>query len=212
MPCCCGSTLNLCSRPVCGTLKFVQGADAPESGSLTNIHTLVLDYLDTTVTITQDQITGEGLFFNISNLNENYQYTGQIYNSKGELVEIRIGELTFDCIIFKTILSLNPDTPAPIPPALNIPGTVVIEAVVDQTLQISGTSEPVTGITEESNTIISNAFAGVRIIMIRGFLPIPGIDPGDGSNYFTKQLASDFITLSDPLTEGEFIRIQTIPQ
>ncbi len=212
MPCCCASVLNLCNRPVCGILKFIQGADAPESGSVTNIHTLVLDYLETTVTIVQDQIEGAGLFFNISNLNENYQYTGQIFNSKGELVLISVGELTYDCIKFKTILSLYPDQMAAQLPVLQIPGTVVIQAIVGEDPEITGTTELVTGIEDGSNTITSNAFVGVRVIIIRGFLPIPGIDPGDGSNFFTKLLASDFITLNEPLEPGEFLRIQTIPE
>lgn len=211
MPCCCVRVLNLCNVPVCGTLVIRQEATAPESG-VANIYTLVLDYLDTLIPITGLQTEGENIVFDISNLNENYQYTGQIFDSAGNKVNIVLesGGEGYDCIKFRTIISIN-SVSTTVPAVLDVPNTVVIEDVIGEEPVITGTTEIVTGLTDGSNTITSNAFIGVRVIVIRGNIPIPGIDPGDGSNYFTKTLNSDFITLNNPLVEGEFIRIQTIP-
>lgn len=208
MPCCCTRVLNLCNVPVCGTLQIRKAAEAPESGSA-NTYSLVLDYLQTTITLTNDQIEGENIIFDVSNLNENYQYTGQIFDSAGDLVSVTKDAIDYDCIKFKTIMAIN--APASAPPVLNIPDTVVIEDVIGEEPVITGTTVEVTGLTDGSNTITSSAFIGVRVIVIRGNIPIPGINPGDGSNYFTKLLANDYITLNNPLVEGEFIRIQTIP-
>ncbi len=209
MPCCCLKILNLCNVPVCGTLEINQVAPAPESGAQ-NLYTLVLDYLETTVTLIAEQTEGENIRFDVSSLNENFQYTGQIFDSFGNKVLIgESGGDVYDCIKFKTIISnVSAGTVIPV---LTIPGTVVIEDVIGEDYVITGTTEIVTGLSDGSNTITCAAFIGVRVIVIRGNVPIPGIDPGDGSKYFTKSLLSDYITLNTPLVEGEFIRIQTIP-
>lgn len=210
MPCCCNRILNLCNIPVCGTLELRQEATAAESGAA-NIYTLVLDYLNTTVTLIAEQTEGENIVFDVSSLNENFQYTGQIYDSAGNQVSVTKDGIQYDCIKFKTIISINGVTATAIPPVLDIVDTVVIESVIGDEPVITGTAATVTGIEDGSNTITSDAFIGVRVIVIRGNIPIPGIDPGDGSNYFTKLLANDYITLNNPLIAGEFIRIQTIP-
>lgn len=90
-------------------------------------------------------------------------------------------------------------------------GVIVIQAVVDSTLSVTGTSYPVTGITDGSTIINCFAFANVRLFVERGSVQIPGINPGDGSMYYTKNLADTFITLNTPLTSGELIYIETIP-
>lgn len=208
MPCCCIKTLNLCRKPVCGVLEIDQLA------LHTGDYTLVLDFLETTVTIVQAQVAGENIFFFINKLNESFEYTGQIFDSLGEVVTITDSPDEYDCIKFRTIMQLNSSgaSSGTTPPVLDIPGTVVIYCVVDQLPVVTGTTDPVTGIVNGSNTIQCDAFVGVRVIVIRGNIPLFGIDPLDGSAYFTKTLASDFITLNTPLVTGEPIRIQTIPQ
>lgn len=211
MPCCCLKTLNLCRVPVCGILEINHAATAPSGSGIANIYTLVLDFLDTTITILGEQIEGQNIKFDIRNLNENFEYTGSIYDAEGNKVSIDYGVDEYDCIKFKTIISINADSQTSIPPALNIAGTVVIEVVIGEEPVISGTDEEVSGLVADSNTVTSDAFAGVRVIVTRGNVPLPGIDPLDGSNYFTHAFASNYITFNFVLVEGEFIRIQTIP-
>lgn len=194
---------------MCGILEINQVA-VEESG-IGTVYTLVLDYLQTVVSIVQEQVPGENIKFDISTLNENFQYTGQIFDANGNHIDIISDEITYDCIKFKTVLSINAVSGIVLPPILNISDTVVIEDVIGEDYVITGSAEIVTGLIAGSNTITCNAFTGVRVIVIRGNTPIPGIDPGDGSNYFTKALGSDFITLNNILVDGEFIRIQTIP-
>ncbi len=90
--------------------------------------------------------------------------------------------------------------------------TIVIEALVDSAPVVTGTTDPVTGITDGSSVITCDGFAGVRVIVERGNIPLPGIDPGGGGAFYTKNLADNFITLSDGLVNGEYIYIQTIPE
>lgn len=89
--------------------------------------------------------------------------------------------------------------------------TVVVECIVDGTPVVTGTVESVTGITDGSTVVTCNAFANVRVRVSRGNIFIPGINPLDGSNYYTKVITDNFITFSSPLVNGEFIYIETIP-
>lgn len=89
--------------------------------------------------------------------------------------------------------------------------TVVIECVIGNAYTITGGSATVTGLTNGTSVINSSDFANKRVQIIRGNINIPGVDPLDGSNFFTKVFASSNITLSSPLVTGEYIKIQTIP-
>lgn len=110
MPCCCVNILNLCDKPVCGVLTIAKEAtglpSGAESGDLNN-YTLVLDYFQNQIVITEEQTEGENIHFDISGLNENFQYTGQIYDSSGVLVTITEGTIVYDCIKFKTVISIS---------------------------------------------------------------------------------------------------------
>lgn len=110
MPCCCTRVLNLCKVPVCGSLvieKLAEGLPSgPESGAL-NEYQLKLDFLNTQITLTEVQTEGENIHFDVSVLNENFEYTGQIYDSEGTKVTITIGEDEYDCIKFKTIINVS---------------------------------------------------------------------------------------------------------
>src|SRR6185312_10958421 len=64
-----------------------------------------------------------------------------------------------------------------------------IESVVGQTLKVTGTTDLVIGISNDSKVITCNAFANLDdtdFLVIIGNVPIPSIDPLDGSNFFTK--------------------------
>lgn len=109
MPCCCLNILNLCDKPVCGVLTLDVAAgglpSGAESGDLNN-YTLVLDYLAITITLTEEQTEGENIHFDISGLNENFQYTGQVFDSSGNVVSTTVDEVVYDCIKFKTVVNV----------------------------------------------------------------------------------------------------------
>lgn len=103
MPCCCGKIINLCNAPICTELELPVVAVAGESPS-TTIYKLVLDFFQTQVTIEQVQTPPQKVKFDISMLNENFEYTGKLYDSAGELVYILDNNLvSYDCIKFKTV-------------------------------------------------------------------------------------------------------------
>lgn len=106
MPCCCIKTLNLCNVPVCGVLELDVTATAPESPDANN-YTLKLDFLNTQLVLTQEQTEGEAVSFDVSMLNENFQYVGQVFDSSGTLVTIENDAETYDCIKFKTIMNVT---------------------------------------------------------------------------------------------------------
>jgi hypothetical protein len=89
--------------------------------------------------------------------------------------------------------------------------TVVIECVIGNAYSITGSSATVTGLTAGSSVVSSSDFANVRIEVIRGNIPIPGTDPLDGSNYFSKTLSASSFSINNPLVTGEYIKIKTIP-
>lgn len=85
---------------------------------------------------------------------------------------------------------------------------IVVQAVVDSAPFVTGTGYPVIGIVDGSLIISCAAFAGKRIYMERGSIFVPGIDPGDGSVFYTKNIADSFITCSQALAHGELIYIE----
>jgi hypothetical protein len=103
--CCCLNVLNLCNVPVCGILELNAVATDPESPA-SNDYSLVLDFLGQTVTIIQEQTEGDNIKFDVSMLNENYQYTGQVFDPSGEIVNIEDSPNSYDCIRFKTVLNV----------------------------------------------------------------------------------------------------------
>ena len=93
--------------PVCGYLEIEKVAEGVSGSGEENNYQLVIDFLQTQITLTEAQIEGENIQFDISALNENFEYTGKIYDANGDLVTITIGEDEFDCIKFKTVVNIN---------------------------------------------------------------------------------------------------------
>jgi len=74
---------------------------------------------------------------------------------------------------------------------------------------VTGTMQTVTGIYAGSDTISSVAFSNKRVSVIRGFQIVPGINPGDGSIYYQKDVVSNNIILNVGLQSGEYVKIET---
>ena len=93
--------------PVCGYLEIEKAAEGVSGSGEENEYQLVIDFLQTQITLTEAQIEGENIQFDVSALNENFEYTGKIYDANGDLVTITIGEDEFDCVRFKTIVNVS---------------------------------------------------------------------------------------------------------
>jgi hypothetical protein len=93
--------------PVCGYLEIEKAAEGVSGSGEENEYQLVIDFLQTQITLTEAQIEGENIQFDISALNENFEYTGKIYDANGDLVTITIGEDEFDCVKFKTVVNVS---------------------------------------------------------------------------------------------------------
>jgi len=93
--------------PVCGYLEIEKVAEGVSGSGEENNYQLVIDFLQTQITLTEAQIEGENIQFDVSALNENFEYTGKIYDANGDLVTITIGEDEFDCVKFKTVVNVS---------------------------------------------------------------------------------------------------------
>lgn len=89
---------------------------------------------------------------------------------------------------------------------------VTIQAVINMISPvIVGTTDTVTGIAGGSTIITCNAFANIAdtdFEIVRGNVPIPSIDPLDGSNFFTKVKTNNYILFNTPLVPGEYLKIK----
>lgn len=91
---------------------------------------------------------------------------------------------------------------------------------VDQQDALSGVSippiegkVPFEGVADGATVITLPEWAGIsrkRITFIRNGFVQDSYDPGDGSTYFTKVDAEDFITVFTALAAGEKVKINTI--
>ncbi len=95
-------------------------------------------------------------------------------------------------------------------PSVVVP-VIVIQGNVGGTIDVTGTSDPVTGIANGSSVVTCLGFYNKRVLVMRGGMIIPGIDPGGGGSYYTKNDTDTFITFFYPLVTDEAIYIETIP-
>ena len=101
---CCENTLNLGCINSCDAV-FDTGivADALTEG----IWVLQLSFGSISVYYSTIVFDGFNVNFTLTNLNENYTYTGQIIDPKGEIVNIVIDGIEYDCIEFSTKVGLS---------------------------------------------------------------------------------------------------------
>jgi hypothetical protein len=97
--CCCTRVLNFCKRDICGgEINFdilVQTAGE---------HTMRTEFLGSSVKIKKTFEAGEPLVFGITDLNENFFFTVELYDPQGNRVIIRKDGLDYDCFTFQTLL------------------------------------------------------------------------------------------------------------
>lgn len=102
MSCCfCQKILPLCKVSVCGDIDF--GITAQKQG----LHKLELEFLGVIYNKFASFEVDEQIIFSASGLNENYTYTGKLYEPDGNLIVIQSGAVDYDCFSFQTTLSFQ---------------------------------------------------------------------------------------------------------
>ena len=99
--CQCTNTLDFCDQDVCGEIDFDVLAQVEGD------HTLKLDYLQTKITLTQSFQVEEKIIFPVTSLNENFQYTGELYDPNGVKIVISKNGVEYDCIKFNTVVNVS---------------------------------------------------------------------------------------------------------
>lgn len=99
--CCCKNVLNLCKIPVCGEVDF--GITAQQDGT----HQLVVNFLETEITVNKSFSIGDQIVFDVSRLNEDYTFLSQLFAPDGKQILIRKDNVDYDCISFQTVMAYS---------------------------------------------------------------------------------------------------------
>ena len=101
---CCEKTLNLGCINSCNAL-FNTGivADVLNEG----VWVLQLTFGSISIYYSDNVVEGDTIVFDMPNLNENYTYTGQIIKPNGEILNIEVDGIEYDCIEFSTKVGLS---------------------------------------------------------------------------------------------------------
>ena len=106
MPCCncCEKTLNLGCFNAC---NFVYNTGIIADALTAGVWVLELTFGSVNVYYSVDVADGETVIFTLTNLNENYTYSGQIISPDGEVINIEVDGIEYDCIEFSTKIIIN---------------------------------------------------------------------------------------------------------
>ena len=100
--CCCTNTLNFCNANICdGEIDFDIKAQ------IAGIHKFVTEFLGFQITIENEFEIGDEIIFPIDELNESYQFTGQLFDPNGAKILIRKDTIDYDCFKFRIILGVT---------------------------------------------------------------------------------------------------------
>lgn len=106
MPCCncCQKTLNLGCLNACNAI-YDTGivVDFFNEG----VWVLELTFGSVNIYYSREVFANQNVIFEFTNLNENYTYSGQIINPNGDIVNIEIDGIEYDCIEFSTKIIIN---------------------------------------------------------------------------------------------------------
>jgi hypothetical protein len=99
--CCCTNTLNFCAQNVCGDIDFDVKAQA------TGTHKMVTGFMGMQIIIENEITAGDNIAFPIDSLNENFQYTVELFDPNGSKILIRKNDIDYDCFKFKTYINVT---------------------------------------------------------------------------------------------------------
>lgn len=106
MPCCncCEKSLNLGCLNACNAIYNTSiVVDALNEGTWI----LELTFGSVNIYYSVDVLDGETVIFTLTNLNESYTYQGQIIDPNGEIINIEVNGIEYDCIEFSTKIIIN---------------------------------------------------------------------------------------------------------
>lgn len=99
MSCCCTKTYNYCKQNVCGEIDFDVLAQ------ISGTHTLKTEFLGKSITIEKDFIVEDNIVFPLDQLNENFEYTVELYDPEGAKIIIESEGVDYDCFKFRTMIN-----------------------------------------------------------------------------------------------------------
>jgi hypothetical protein len=104
MPCCncCEKTLNLGCLNACNAV-YNTGIVVSNDGTWV----LELTFGSVNIYYSANVLTNETVIFTLTNLNENYTYSGHIIDPSGEIVTLEVNGIEYDCIEFSTKIIIN---------------------------------------------------------------------------------------------------------
>ncbi len=97
MSCCYTNTLQLCNINGCSG-EIDLGVEAPVPGE----YKLYLNFLGALFIIAATFAPGDNMVFQSDQLNESYEYTGNVIDPSGDNFVITIDEINYDSIAFRT--------------------------------------------------------------------------------------------------------------
>lgn len=99
--CCCKNILNLCDQDVCGN-----GVDFGIAAQTSGEHTLHLTFLGViSFKVVKSFTAGDEVIFPVDTLNEDYQYTTELFDPNGDKIVITKNGTDYDCFRFKTVIN-----------------------------------------------------------------------------------------------------------
>ena len=106
MPCCncCEKSLNLGCFNAC---NFVYNTGIVADALTAGTWVLELTFGSVTLYYSREVFADQTVIFELTNLNENYTYQGQIIDPNGEIISIEVDGIEYDCIEFSTKIIIN---------------------------------------------------------------------------------------------------------
>lgn len=99
--CCCEKTLNLCNQDTCN------GVDLGITAQIPGAHKLKVYFLETMVTLEEEFVVGEQVIFPLDNLNENFEFIGELYDPIGNRIAINKNGIEYDCFKFRAMIGVT---------------------------------------------------------------------------------------------------------
>lgn len=106
MPCCncCEKSLNLGCFNAC---NFIYNTGIVADFMNEGVWVLELTFGSVNLYYSRQVFANQTVIFELTNLNENYTYQGQIIDPNGEIITLEVNGIEYDCIEFSTKIIIN---------------------------------------------------------------------------------------------------------